>query len=532
MRTWLLKSLFVLLTLCSARWGAAQQYFQVEIDTASFNNLPGLHSFAFASYNDYWLLTGGWKRGLHGFYPTNAFPNTGRNDSAFVINKTNGMVYKTHLNQLPQPMYQALTTTNAEFIQDDTVLYVVGGYGWNFVDNSHITYNSITAINIPSFINAVINGNAVSPYVRQTTHNMFRVAGGHLEKTDSTYYLVFGHRFDGYYNLNPGGLQQAYSNSIRKFRIDDDGTTLQIDSVTSITDTINFHRRDFNLVPQIFPNGDFGFTAFTGVFQYGIDLPYLNTIDITATDTFIRNNVTQYLNQYHTAVLPIYDSTNNYMHTCFFGGIGLYWVDQMNVLHIDSLVPFVNTISRMTRDPLGVVTESIEDMRMPGFYGTNAYFIPNDNFLYTHKKILSLDSLPMGKSLVGWIYGGIEADQPNVAYNTTLSRPSNILWEVYINKGTQYVPEKVVSPFTLVVKPNPASETAFILVTSTTANKAIMHLHTATGEVLMQKEVSLKPGQTTELNLPVGKYAPGLYYITLTSDDFSVSKKLLVVRSK
>lgn len=93
------------------------------------------------------------------------------------------------------------------------------------------------------------------------------------EKNNNTFYLVGGNRFDGNYNpMGNATYTQAYTNSIRKFNIFNDGTTLSVTHLPTITDATNLHRRDYNAVPQILPDGTEGITAFSGVFQTTIDL--------------------------------------------------------------------------------------------------------------------------------------------------------------------------------------------------------------------------------------------------------------------
>ncbi len=73
------------------------------------------------------------------------------------------------------------------------------------------------------------------------------------------FYLVGGHLFDGKYNPmgNPTYIQE-YTNQIRKFAIDNSGSQLSYHNYSAITDPVHLRRRDYNLLPQIFPNGEQG----------------------------------------------------------------------------------------------------------------------------------------------------------------------------------------------------------------------------------------------------------------------------------
>ncbi|MBL0258409.1 MAG: hypothetical protein IPQ03_13205 [Bacteroidetes bacterium] len=62
---------------------------------------------------------------------------------------------------------------------------------------------------------------------------------------------------------------QVYTNEIRKFSILESGGTLTVQNYSTAQDTANLHKRDYNMLPQRFPNGESGFTVFSGVFRMG-----------------------------------------------------------------------------------------------------------------------------------------------------------------------------------------------------------------------------------------------------------------------
>jgi hypothetical protein len=42
---------------------------------------------------------------------------------------------------------------------------------------------------------------------------------------------------------------------------------LSISNYQTVTDAVHLHRRDYNLLPQVFPNGELGYTISSGVFK-------------------------------------------------------------------------------------------------------------------------------------------------------------------------------------------------------------------------------------------------------------------------
>ena len=111
------------------------------------------------------------------------------------------------------------------------------------------------------------------------------------------------------------------------------------------------------MLSQVFPNDDLGLTVFSGAFQYVTDLPWLNTVDIVNGNYKVKPGFYQHLNQYHSAYTPIFDSITNEMHSILFGGIGWYFFDKSGTLIDDKNVPFVKTVSMISRDSSGNMNE-------------------------------------------------------------------------------------------------------------------------------------------------------------------------------
>jgi hypothetical protein len=211
---------------------------------------------------------------------------------------------------------------------------------------------------------------------------------------------------------------------------------------------------------QILPSGEEGITAFSGVFQYDIDLPYLSAVNIDSTNYVLNTSFTQYYNHYHCAYVPIYDATNNQMHTVFFGGIAQYY-DSMGVLVQNNNVPFVKTIARVTRDASGLMTEYKLPIQMPEYLGAGAEYIPIESLARYKNGVLKLDSILNDTTLIGYIYGGINSSAPNIFFiNTgTQSSSSSQIFKVYLIKNTEVGIDQLNTQSTnslkLQVYPNP-----------------------------------------------------------------------------
>ena len=73
----------------------------------------------------------------------------------------------------------------------------------------------------------------------------------------------------------------------------------------------------------------------------------------------------QFLGNYHCARLPLYAQSADEMHTLFFGGISQYWLNEDDSLMRDNRLPFVRTVSRVSRLADGRYEEVAFDAELP-----------------------------------------------------------------------------------------------------------------------------------------------------------------------
>ncbi|NPA33375.1 MAG: hypothetical protein GXO48_00390, partial [Chlorobi bacterium] len=250
----------------------AQEKFRIEIDPIHVPGMLGIQSFAWGKSSDgKILLIGGRRDGLHLRRPFETFDPTGNNTNIIVLDVQGQRVWTASLFSLPTSMQEQLQSTNMQFFQRDSILYIIGGYGYSPTAGDHITFPYLTAIHVDSVVDAIVNGKPITSFFRQVQDAFFQVTGGQLGYLDSFFYLCGGQIFTGRYNpMNGPSFTQQYTNEVRKFKIIDDGTTLSYSDTTIFRDPANLHRRDYNMSPQVFPDGSRGFTMFTGVFQIGV----------------------------------------------------------------------------------------------------------------------------------------------------------------------------------------------------------------------------------------------------------------------
>ncbi len=513
---------YILLLCCVlvAKFFYAQQIFTLRLEPSTLTSAPAVHSGAFGEYNKKWFFIGGRKNGLHGFQPPFAFPTNGANDMIYVVDPTTDQSWSASTGTLPDNIREPITSSNMQFYLNDSMLYLVGGYGWKDSLQDFVTWPPLTAVNMNSLMNAVISAQPIDSLFRQITDSTLAICGAHLQKLDSTYYLVFGHRFDGIYNRTDtaGFFVQTYSHEIRKFQLADDGSNLSIYNYTAVRDTNNFRRRDYNLLPFYDPFRGEGLLAFSGVFQKNANLPYLTPIEIFKDTVIVRNDFNQNLSQYHSAVCALYDSINYLQHNIFFGGMSMYYMDTLTQQTIaDSLVPFVRTISDVARDIDLNYHEIDAGIKMPALLGTNAYFFYDLNVPFVRKHFVHLNALPHNQR-IGYIVGGIESPELNISFtDPSLSFASTRVFEVYLDTiATTAVKEISNDVLNFFCYPNPSSdkvEIAFELKKNETVKIELLDMKgSLVKEVCNQSFGSGKQ----KLLLNIAEYSKGVYNCVIT----------------
>lgn len=518
------------LFLLISTWGIAQipQDFELELEPMTIDDAPGIHSFSLGVDSlGRWLVIGGRVDGLHERQPFAAFMADDNNKNAFVIDPETEQVWSTSLSGLPASVFEQLQSTNQQFIQRENQLYIIGGYGYSSTVSDHVTYSYLTSVDVNGATNAIVNGEAITTFFRQLSHPKMAVTGGYVGYLDSIFYLAGGQYFEGRYNPmgpnNGPGFIQQYTDAIRKFKIEDDGNNLSIVDFSEEVDADNLHRRDYNMSPQIFPNGDSGFTMFSGVFQEDVDLPFLNSVDIFPSGYIVNNNFNQYLSQYHSAHLPIFDEENNTMHTVFFGGMSQFTLNANGNLVEDENVPFVKTISRVTRLSDGAMEEVKLNIEMPTLVGSGAKFIPHHEVSFVDLEILKLDDISQQKTHVGYIYGGIQSLQDNIFFinDGTQSFASNVIFKVYIKKittSTNNLKVKDDNIFNINIYPNPADSQIVIEYFNPSNGKVKMEMVDVNGKNLQ----TIFEGTTTEgtqkVLFEMPDIADGMYFISVENE--------------
>jgi len=512
--------------------------FNIALEPMTISGLGGLQSYAWGQYDGKWLIIGGRLDGLHRRQPFAAFDALGNNTQLIVVDPIAKQKWTAPLSALPTGMQEQLSSTNMQFYQNGDYLYLTGGYGYSATAANHITFAKMSAVKVADVIAAVIAGTAYNTHFRQITDSAFAVTGGYLNKIYDTYYLTGGQKFTGRYNPqgpdHGPGFVQAYTNAICKFKITDNGTNLSITHLPSYYDAANLHRRDYNVAHQIMPNGQEGITAFSGVFQAGFDLPFLNSVNIDSSGYAVNNAFSQYYNHYHCAHIPLYSALKNEMHTVFFGGIAQYF-DSAGILVQDNNVPFVKTIARVSRNAAGVMSEYKLPVDMPALLGAGSEFIPAEGLSVYPNEVIKLDDLNDDSTLLGYIYGGISSSAPNVFFTNTgtQSTASSQIFKVYAVKtngsGLHALNAQSRGTLHLQVYPNPNDGHFLLLFNLNTATDVQIRISDVSGKTILSTVLQQRPaGENSFSSFEEGLRNGGTYFVTLSANGETVTQKIII----
>ncbi len=525
----------LLIFLTVSFYGQAFFHYSVTLEPYSIPDLDGIHSYAHGQHAGKWVIIGGRLDGIHARQPFNAFPASQNNTNIQVVDPITATVWSTPLNSLPTGLREQLQSTNMQFYQDGDLLIIIGGYAYSSSEGDHITFPNLTTVNVPSLIDDIINGNAIDGNFQQITDDVFAVTGGYLGKIGEEFYLVGGHRFDGRYNpMNHATFVQTYTDAIRKFQLNNINGSWSFDNYTVISDPVHLHRRDYNLLPQVYLDGEIGYTIFSGVFQLNEDLPFLYPVDITADGYEPVGSFNQYLCNYHTAHAALFDEDANNMHNLFFGGISQYYYSGSTMMQDDN-VPFVKTISRVSRGADGLLSEVRLPIEMPGYLGAGAELILNETLPMVAPGIVDLSAISEDSFLLGYIVGGIESptQNPFSFNNTDVTSAATTIYKVQFSKTDITPAGEVLLPgyhgFAISVFPNPNDSNVFrIQVDAPEAGDVEIMLTDTSGNLILNESLEgLRQGKN-ELEIEMTSPIHGMTFLSvILNKKYSASVKVV-----
>ena len=446
-----------------------------EIKVREYNfpqgQLPILQSYVVARYGGKWLIFAGRTNGLHNFTSDGFqnFPPDKQNKEVCVVDPFTMQSWRKSLEDptagLSVEQIDSLSTTNTEFYQDGFTLYIAGGYGFDRKQQQFITYDKLTAVDVPGLMGWVMSSKAndtAAAHIRQIQADICRVTGGDMFKMGDTTFLVFGQDFEGPYNPNSNG---TYTKQVRSFKIVDNGVDLVIFDKAQTQPVDAYRRRDLNIVPVIRPrlnpcdpyNGwllEEGLTALSGVFTVTAGA-WTVPVEISKDGIPRMANPNlpwtfkQGMNNYHSANLSLFSERTGDMYVLLFGGITLqfYDQDQQQFVYFPSsnpyFLPWTSQITTVRINSCGHYDQILMDEEFPAlaldgkrlYFGAEAEFIPLEGLGTYENGVLKLDKILKEKeTVIGYIFGGIVTNGYAVGIDGTITNATNQIFEVAIQQ--------------------------------------------------------------------------------------------------
>ncbi len=521
--------IFLLISFSELR---AQKNYYFSFDTLRVPNWPSVHSFTFGEWEGKVYMFGGRKNGIH--EKKSGFERKTNNRQLYIWDPYKMEVDSIDLQFLPDSIIDPLSAAGTSFVQRNQFLYVIGGYGQNAQD-SFVTYPSLLILDLSQANNSETWKNDPTKVIRQVQNPNFAIAGGQMVLINDQFILVGGNQFTGKYEDNSVGVKQKYLDKASSFKISISEGNIEISDWHEMIDEFNFHRRDYNLAPFYFGIEQLEAMVFSGVFLVNVNRPFLNIARVNATNFEDIQSFSQLLANYHCAKLGLYEKESNTMRQWFFGGMAEYYINDSNLIVSDPRVPFVNTVSSVTRNNGNIYEETFQKNRLPGFFGTNS-----EVFIFSHipkmkneNKIIDLDLVQEDSIALGYIFGGIytPTSEPNpCAYDKahlTIANPYLLKIKYHLVTTNGNVSKHSVrSDFPkLNIFPQPATNEINLDFENYTFNHVQVWLVNQTGhKVKYQKIIGESQPMISVKDLPPGNYTLYIYL----DHKFTYSQKLVL----
>ena len=499
----------------------AQSTFEFTVDTIRLPDWPALHSFSFGVYQDKVYIFGGRMDGIH--EKESGFQKSGANEKLYVWNTLSNHISNYDLSILPDSILLPLSATGTSFVQNENQLVIIGGYGQS-ESGIYDTYPSLIHIDLEILDQVVNNQGVYADAIKQISNSKFRTAGAQLQYLDGKYYLVGGNLFEGEYKSNSGQVKQQYSETATIFSLIKGANSLNVNFEFEYRDEFNFHRRDYNMVPFVVAPGLVKLMIFSGVFLINENRPFMNIALLDKNGYEDVLNFNQRFAHYHCSKVGVYSFSASEMSEIFFGGMAEYFIDSTGISARDPLVPFVSTISKVSKLNDGSYKESFYANQMPGFLGTNSEFLIHRDIPLYAPGIVDLDKIKNDTVFLGTIFGGIynPTTDPNPWQNNKahLTKANPYLLKVHVIKNanpnsSKWIQKHSPNKALFRVSPNPAKDKCLLNIDGLTWSQLSVWLIDPNGKLLFYNNYS-------DHTLPVihiNPYPKGAYIIYAIADN-------------
>jgi hypothetical protein len=211
------------------------------------------------------------------------------------------------------------------------------------------------------------------------------------------------------------------------------------------------------------------------------------------------------------------------MHNLFFGGMSQYYYQGATLVQ-DNTVPFVSTISRVSRNANGDLYEYKLPIEMPNLKGAGAEFIPNKTLPHYSNEVVQLSNITANEVVIGHLFGGIQSSSTSAFTDnqTGLTAADPTVYEVKLVRNTTLdIPHlDGKNPFSVVISPNPTStDTISVQFTMPYTTSVGYFISTIDGKVVEEGDIEDLQVGVTSMNFNISSANTELVFITFVFDD-------------
>ena len=200
-----------------------------------------------------------------------------------------------------------------------------------------------------------------------------------------------------------------------------------------------------------------------------------------------------------------------------------YYYQAGNLIQ-DNTVPFVKTISRVSRNANGDLFEYKLPIEMPNLKGSGAEFIPNKTLPHYSNEVVQLSNITADEFVIGHLFGGIQSASTTAFTDnqTGLTSADPTIYEVKLIKNTSLDITHIDgrNPFSVVVSPNPTtSDTVRVQFTMPYTTSVGYFISTIDGKVVEEGDIEDLQGGITSMNFNIAAADTELVFITFVFDE-------------
>ena len=201
----------------------------------------------------------------------------------------------------------------------------------------------------------------------------------------------------------------------------------------------------------------------------------------------------------------------------------------------DDAVPFVKTISRVSRDANGILQEVVFPNEMPALLGASAEFIPNQSIPRSSNGVVLLSEITQDSVLIGHAVGGISSPDlnPFAANNTAVTSAHNGIYEIWLKKNQVSGLTTIdgSNPFGVIISPNPSVGNISLNFKAPHDGMVFLYVTDNSGRIVWQSRYHTQKEYRIELNSKELGLAEGTYYFNFSFEGkFSSIEKLVILK--